>query len=360
MATESVLLLTNQDMEGLLEMPECIDAVERAFRELGEGRAQVIPRRRIHTPVEGAEGTWHWLNVIPGAVPGIDTAAVRLDSAHIRFRGVRGARRMEFPGDFSGFVLLFSIRERALRGIVHDHYLSPLRVGATSGVAARYLARDDAAVLGIFGAGEQARAQVDALCAVRPIREVRVFATSEESRARFAREVAARHGLEVRAAREPRDVLRGADVVITATNSADPVFDGTWLEPGTHLISMIGANLFDQRRELDDEAIRRCDVIVVNLKEQVEIDQQPELLSPLRKGYLRSDQIHELAELVTGKLAGRTARTQITHHNNNVGMGIQFAAVGELALRKARERGVGTALPADLFVTRRGERVYAP
>ena len=356
---DTVLVLTNQDMEGLLTMPECIEVTEQAYRELGMQVAQVLPRRRIHVPLSVEERRWYWLNVIPGAVPGFDTCAVRIDSAQIQFRTVEGRTRMEFPGDFAGFVLLFSIQDRVLKGIVHDHYLSALRVGSTSGVAAKYLAREDSAVLGIFGAGEQARAQVAALCAVRPIKQVKVHSTREETQSRFAREIADQFGIEARPARDARDTVQGSDVVITATNSADPVFDGSWLEPGTHLVSMIGAQLFDQRRELDDEAAKRSDLIIVNSKEQIEVDQQPEILSPLRKGLIRWEQIHELGELVIGRIAGRTSATQITQHNNNVGMGIQFAAVGDLVLKKGRAKGVGTELPLDLFMTRR-EGVYAP
>ena len=185
---DDVLVLTNQDMEGLLDMGEVVEAVETAYRELGRKIAEGIPRRRLHMPLEGLERTWYWLNVIPGAVPAFDTAAVRLDSSRIRFRNVGGASRMEFPGDFAGFVLLFSIQDRVLKGIVHDHYLSALRVGATSGVAAKYLAREDASVLGIFGSGAQAHGQVSALCAVRKIRDVKVFSLREENRQRFAEE----------------------------------------------------------------------------------------------------------------------------------------------------------------------------
>lgn len=357
---EDVLVLTNADMDGLLTMDECIEVTEQAYRELGQSAAQVIPRRRIHLPQPGEERLWYWLNVIPGAVPGFDTCAIRIDSAQIRFREVAGVNRMEFPGDFAGFVLLFSIRDRALKGIVHDHYLSPLRVGSTTGVAAKYLARENSATLGIFGAGEQARAQVAALCAVRPIKRVKVWSLRAENRSRFAAEVAREFGVDARPADSARDAVVGSDVVIAATNSGDPVFDGSWLEPGTHLVGMIGANRFDQRRELDDEAARRSDVIVVNLKEQIEIDQQPEIVSPLRKGLIRWEQIHELGELCIGKVAGRTTATQITQHNNNVGMGIQFAAVGDLVLKKARAQGRGTRLPLDLFMTRRGDGVYAP
>jgi ornithine cyclodeaminase/alanine dehydrogenase-like protein (mu-crystallin family) len=367
-------------MEGLVTMTECIEVIEEAFRELGHQIAQVIPRRRIHLPLpgrdpggpgrsaggagmgpgEGGDRRWYWLNVIPGAVPKYDTAAVRLDSAHIRFRTVSGSTRMEFPGDFAGFILLFSIKDRALKGIIHDHYVSPLRVGATSGVAAKYLVRPDASVVGIFGAGEQARAQVAALCAVRAITQVKVFSLREENRMKFARTIGEEFGVNARPAKDPKDTVQGSHVVITATNAGDPVFDGCWLEPGTHLVAMIGANRFDQRREIDDEAVRRSDVVVVNLKEQVEIDQQPELMSPLRKGFITWDRIHELGELVIGKIPGRTTASQITQHNNNVGMGIQFAAVGDLILQKARVKGVGTELPLDLFMTRRGEDVYAP
>lgn len=359
-----VLVLTNRDMEGLLTMSECIDAVEEAFRELGQRLAQVIPRRRLHVPLP-PEGdglrTWYWLNVIPGAVPGCDTAAVRLDSAQIRFRTVHGTTRMEFPGDFCGFVLLFGIRDRMLKGIVQDHYLSPLRVGATTGVAAKYLARPDATTVGIFGSGEQARAQVAALCAVRPIKRVKVYSLREGNRRKFARAMEEEFGVEGVPVGSPREAVQGADVVITATNAGEPVFDGAWLEAGTHLVAMIGANRFDRRREIDDEAVRRSDIVVVNLKEQVEIDDQPELISPLRRGFIQWDQIYELADLVTGRIPGRTSSTQITHHNNNVGMGIQFAAVGDLVLRKARARGLGTVLPLDLFVTRRAaEELYAP
>ena len=353
MADEDVLVLTNEDMEGILDLRDVVEAVETAYGELGRKIAEGMPRRRLHMPLEGQERNWYWLNVIPGAVPAFDTAAVRLDSSQIRFRNVGGASRMEFPGDFAGFVMLFSIKERALKGIVHDHYLSALRVGATTGVAAKYLAREDASVLGIFGSGTQAHGQVAALCAVRKIEEVKVFSLRKNNRERFAKEVIERYGVKARAVRNAQEVVRGSDIVVTATNSGDPVFDGDWLEPGTHVVSMIGPDWFDKRRERDDAAIENSDLIVVNSKEQVEIDEQPELMSPIRKGIIGWEQLHELGDLVIGTIAGRTTNSEITHHNNNCGMGIQFAAIGHLVLEEARKRGLGTRLPSDLFMTHR-------
>ena len=124
---------------------------------------------------------------------------------------------------------------------------------------------------------------------------------------------------------------------------------------------MVGASKFDGRREIDDETVRRAEVIVVNLREQVELDQQADILMPLRRGYTSWDNIHELGELCIGANRGRTSSSQITLHSNNVGMGIQFASVCKRVLEIARERGLGTELDSNLFMTRRARgEDYAP
>jgi len=360
MGKKTVLVLTNRDMEGLLTMKECIQACEEAFWEFGHGIAQVIPRRRIHTPFR-EERAWHWLNVIPGVVPKFNVAAVRLDSAQTRFREVSGRTRMEFPGAFAGFVLLFDLRTRELLCIYHDHYVSPIRVAATSAIGVKYMARENSHTVGIIGTGFQAESKVEAICCVRPIRLIKVYSTSKDHRRAFAEKMSQRFDVGIEPAEDAKAVVQGSDIVVAVTNSAEPVFNGEWLEAGTHVISTIGAHSFDQRREIDEETVRRSSLVVVNLKEQVEIDQQPELMIPIRKGFLRWEDIHELGELVTGKIVGRRTASEITHHNNNVGMGIQFAAAGAVLYEKARKEGRGTELPLELFMTsREGEDVSAP
>lgn len=360
---KTTLLLTNQEAEGLVSMAEAIELCREAYRDLGMRRAQSIPRQRLYVPHEDSDvPSWFWMNVIPGAVPVHGVAAVRVDVAETRHAYKRGNFRSETFGDFSGFILVWDLDSKELLGIVHDHAISTLRVGATSGVVADYCAPPEAAVVGIIGAGHQARTQVEAMCVVRPsIRTVKVNSTRRESRESFAEEMSRKLGVEVLPVDHARDCCRGADIVITATNSVDPVLFGDWIEDGTHVITMRGSPRFRRARECDDEAMRRSSVIIVNSKEQVTIDQQQDILSPLKRGYILWEDICEISDLCIRAHAGRTAASQITHHNNNTGMGIQFASVGKRVIENARKKGVGTELPMDLFMTRRRpDEHYSP
>ncbi len=352
---ETVLVLTTNEATGLLGMSEAIALTEEAFGDFGRNQAQVLPRRRLTLPQNVAgESRWFWMNVIPGAVPCHGVAALRVDAAQTAFPMQGQARRQVFRGDVSGFVLVWDLATRALLGIVHDHAVSALRVGATSAVAAKYLAPERAETLGVIGAGKQAAAQVEALCAVRPtIRRIKVFSPTPASRMRFAHTIAERLDLEVTPMEHAEECVRDVQIVVTATNSSDPVLFGRWLEPGTHVVGIVSGSQFDMRREHDDEVICRSDIVVVNLREQILLDQQPELLSPIRKGYIAMENIYELGELCIGKVPGRTGADQITTHNSNTGMGIQFASICKRVIEIARARGIGTELPMELFVSRR-------
>jgi alanine dehydrogenase len=163
---------------------------------------------------------------------------------------------------------------------------------------------------------------------------------------------------EVIAVDNPRQVVEGADIVACATNSRSPVFDGRWLAPGTHVTPIVGTDQSASGSEIDEVTVRRASLIATNLKEQITVDRQPKLLHLVESGELSWDRIHDLADVVAGRAPRRTSDHEITLHDNNTGMGIQFAAVGSLVLERARAQGLGTELPDGLFMTRGGS--YAP
>ena len=348
---DTTLLIGNQDMPGLVSTDECIEAMERAYLELGGGAAQELPRRRIYHPRDERTDHYYWFNEMAGILPGIHTMALRLNSATVNVSRKRGNARFGFPGEFSALVLLFDTRTNRLVAILQDFYMNPIRVAATSAIVTRRLARDDARVMGLFGSGTQAILQAEHSRAVTGIEEIRVYSTRKDRREDMARRLRDGIGVDAVAVAHPREAVEGCDIVTTATNSNEPVFRGEWLEAGVHVNTMIGSDSFLPRRETDDETVLSSDIIIVNSRASVRLDKQPELYPHLRRGTLAWDDIHEVGDLLVRRdIHGRSTRSQITYHNNNVGMGIQFAALGRLIYERAREHGRGTEVDSRFFM----------
>jgi ornithine cyclodeaminase/alanine dehydrogenase-like protein (mu-crystallin family) len=359
-AHAGVRVVTAAEAEGLVTQAECNAAVEKAFEELGHKTAASLPRNRLYLPQADPQ-EYHVHNSVVGSVPHFDTLAVRMDSVNVQFVERPGKKRsMIHPGDYAGFILLFRIGSRELYGIVHDHGLSAMRVAATSAIVSKRMARPGADTIALLGGGQQAAASIAAHQAALPsIAKVRLFTATAERRAGHAERLSASTGLDVEPVSEPGEALRGADIIVSATDSFDATFRGEWIEPGQHITSIVNSDYFVRKSEVDRETVRRADMMVVNSKGYAKADRQPEVMRALREGWFDWDSIIEVGDLVCRQRYGRTSASDITLHFNNGGMGIQFAALGALVVERAAQRGVGTVLPSELFMSRRDPSILS-
>ncbi len=357
------LILNNEEVKNVLTMEVCLAAVEKAFQELGNENAFHIHRIHPYFPSSKPE-TFFRPKIMGGFVPAFGVLALRVCPEFIQFPVMDGMRRQvkiaSAPGNtYLGLIYLYSGDTGELLAIIQDAYLQKLRVGATSAVAAKYLARQDSATLALFGTGWQAGAHLLAFSKIRTLKKVKVFSPNREHRVSFAEEMSNTLALEVVPVTSPIDAVTDADIIVTATSSNEPVFKGEWLQAGVHVSSIVNSDEQRRRSELDEEAFRRSNLIVINSRDYLKKAKQRELLDLIEAGILAEKEIHELGELVTGKCPVRSDKNQITLYKNNVGMGIQFAAVGARILEEAAKKGLGKEIPTEWFLqTRKGTATY--
>ncbi|MGE0748427.1 MAG: ornithine cyclodeaminase family protein [Rhodospirillales bacterium] len=342
-----VLLLRPADLAGLVTMRQAIDDLEQGYREAADYPVINAPRRRVHSPA-GVR-----VSSFPGGVHGLGVIGGELRAELVKQSDTHQSYATRTPPVY----VLFDSTTAALLAIVMGEVdektlgytsLMALRTAAASGVAFRYLPREDSASVGLFGSAGQAANQLLALATVRKVRTVKVYSRDPANRRRFAETYGPKFGLEITPVDSPREAVRGVDVIACATNTNVPLFDGDWLEPGQHVTGIIGSNvqlvkggfLKSRRRELDDRTAQRADVIVTNLIEALVSEEQGDLWEPIEKGLIRLDDVHELGDLVTGKV-GRTRPDQITYHKNNSGTGVSETAIAMRAYLLAKEAGRG-------------------
>ena len=350
----NVLLLNNDDVQKVLDVNSCMEALEQAYRAHAAGRTVVGDRGQNYVPLT-EPGLSYCLKTMNGALLDSGYMALRLTSDIIGEQRVNGvARREKLPrgpgGSYCGLVILFSVTELAPVAILHDGYLQLFRVACTSALSARLLAREEAGDLGLIGSSGQAWAHLVAMNAVRKLRRVRVYSPNAGHRGAFAERARRELGLAATAVSSAPDAVEGADLVVTATNSNQPVVDGAWIAPGAHVISIVSGDETTQRRELDDEIMRRAAVVISHSKQVAMAQNQGDLADPVRAGILSWEKIYDLSELIMGAAAGRRHRDDITVFKNNVGMGLQFAAIAPRVYEAARAAGIGRALPVEWFL----------
>lgn len=346
-----MLLISDAEVREVLKMPQCIEAMECAFAEEARGVAVNRPRVRYKVPPD-LDQPGYMANIIPGAVPSSGVAALRYDSCIVQERVVGGTKRMDFPSPTKrswGFVLLFSLQTGEPLALIHDFSLSAIRVGATTGVAHRILSKKDSKVAGLLGSGNEARRNLEAICLVRNIERVRIYSPNRAHRERFAEEMTELLNVEVEPVGSAEAVVKGADIVMCATNSSEPVFDGDWLEPGQFVTTLANTDGVHRRTEADAATMIRSDLVVLNNRETAIQNQQRELLDLIDQGKIGWEKVCELGEVLIGKHAGRTNDRQVIYYKSNTGVGIQFAAAGALIYEACKKQGLGRELPAEWF-----------
>jgi alanine dehydrogenase len=349
------LILSNDDVEKLLPMGECIEVLEDAYRELSEGRGVNRVRSDCLVP-SGRSDALYSLKSMDGVIPKLGIGAVRIDSDIVTWpKQGNTMRRVKVPAApnarYVGLVLLFSSATGEPLAIMPDGVMQRIRVGAANGLGVKYLARKDARSVGILGSGWQAGTQLMAVCAVRRIETIRCFSPDPDHRDTFARSMSRELGVEIVPVSQPEDAIASADIVMCASNSIDNIFFERWIEPGMHLSSI-------KLPEIEIAAIKRADRLVIHTRDANPLHVVAKDLAvperAERKGWalgasLDFSRTPVLADLIVGAVAGRSCESEVTCFINNLGMGYQFAAAGAIVYRKAKEAGLGRDLPTDWF-----------
>lgn len=372
-----VRIVPEAEIADALTIDGSLTAIEDLHRKLADGEAMTDLMETILTPVsEPPEGTqppvFHGLRTMDGAILGENVASVRISSDVIHWPEKGGNRvREKLPvtdGQYNGFVALFSTNTGELLGLFPDAIIQHLRVGASSAIAAKHMTNDDASVLGVLGAGWQARSHVPALDRVLDLAEIRVYSPTPASREEFVEEIDV--DADVVAVDDPEVVFHEADVVQCVTNSTAPIFEMEWVETGTHVTIIRLAEAPPAFFDLDN-----VDAFATNWPPNVDQYEmygnrleknhvgawvwnnyaiQPDEPVPKlewfgnQEGLLNWDEIPSLAEIMTGDAPGRTASDDVTGFFT-CAVGVDFTAVSNILYEVAEERDLGTKLSAGLF-----------
>ncbi len=309
-----MLYLTEADVRSLLTMDAAIVAVEAVLRDLATAKAQNISRGRAKTDQV-------MLHLLGGAADGmVGYKAYSTSRSGAKFH-----------------VGLFDGTTGEALALMQADALGQIRTGAASGVATKHLARANAARVGLFGTGKQAKTQAWAVSRVRNLQSIRVYSRSEENRQAFAAEMTPICGCTINPVAQPEDAVRDCDIVITATVSKTPMFDGAWLAPGAHL-NVIGSN-FLNKTEIDVATVKRCSLVTVDDKEQARLE-AGDFVAALNEGVLTWPNVHNLGEVLTGQHPGRTNPDDITLYKS-LGLGAEDVAVTAHVYREAVRKKVG-------------------
>ena len=314
------LYLTEDDVRKVVDMPAAINIVERAIKHLADGKATNVPRNRASAP-----------GIILHSMSSAD-----------EYLGTCGWKQYTTTKHGARFLVgLYDNAGGDIAALIEADYLGQLRTGAVTGVAVRRLARSDANRVGVFGTGAQARTQLEAVAAALPIKQALVYSRDAQRRAQFCETMASRLGIAVESVAEPAAAVRGLPIVVTATTSKTPVFNGDDVGPGT-VVCAVGSNWLN-KAEIDTATVARaarvvCDDVAACRHEA------GDLVPALEVGVFRWEQAVSLGDVLAGRAVGRTTDDDVLVFKS-VGLAVEDVAMATEILSQAKAANLGTPLP---------------
>ena len=339
------------EVDHLLPFKEGVRIAEEALKDLGVGKGVNAPQRRLYVHNrDQAEQPYDTIcNVYAGGSAGYGTIGAQVS---IRVQSLE--KEIPYNPKHAAIFLIYDVYDGSLLGIMAHapRYLrgrGGLRTTTTSLAGLEHFARRDAKRVGIYGSGRTAWSVFMGLTELRKIESAKVYSPTRSHREIFAEKMSELTGVPVKPVDAPREAARDVDIILCMTGSSVPVIDGSWLEEGQYIISVVGdniesmklANLTSPRREIDDGTLRRCNFIVSLFKEQAIEAKQGDLYWPVQSGVITWDKVVEIADVLAGKAKGRTDDKQIILYKNQGGQGIIDLALAKRCYELARETGKG-------------------
>jgi len=322
-----IVILNHEEVAELMPMSECIDVMAEALTALARGQVH-LPLRTVVRPPDAAG----MMGLMPAYMSG-ERAAYGLKAVCVFLSNPAIGKDAH-----QGSVMLFSAETGELLAMVNASAVTAIRTAAVSGVATRLLARKDANDLAIIGSGVQARSHLAAMAAVRPVKRVRVADQISERAQKFASEMSANYPFPIEAVESNEAAVRDADMIVTVTNSSEPILQRDWIAAGAHL-NVVGACL-PHAREVDT-ATMAASRLYVDRREST-FNEAGDYILAAKEGAIGPDHIRaEIGELLTGEAVGRTSEQEITLFKA-LGLAVEDLASAEYVYRQAKERQVGT------------------
>lgn len=356
-----MLILRPEDVKGLLTIKEAAEAMEQGFLDWANDRWRGELRQRIHSE-PGVRLTAHFGAPTSAGVLGslLHTEKPFITEDNLQTYDYRGARcRILYAGD-TGELLSIQVGELEVAELPGVNQNVVIPTSCATAVGTKWLARKDAKRVCVLGSRGQARGQLAAVQALMPgIEEAVVYSPNSDNRQRFAGSMNQILGIKITAVDSAEEAVRGADIVLSATNSNVPTFDGDWLSPGAHVCSLVSSNkglheggfIKEARREIDDKTLQRSDVIVCNSIEQDTLDRTAIVWGAAEEGVISWDKVFDLGQVMTGE-AGRTSDDQITFFKQNAFWGVGDQVIGKMLYDKAKAQGLGIEVDIDGFESR--------